>query len=485
MNTLLLYFKEEYIELWSLDNNGRIIPVLYNSSNQLPLYFLISGDQILMDDYAKNSYLNSSQNSFGNYWNNLENDSLTYERFNTKNSFASLLPYVLKEDILPYISKSHFHTNLSSFLNEPNTVVLFDSFVDDLQKEIILKLFFEIIGFSPNSLLSIDFFECFRKTQTKKQLINQNDSFIFTNISDGNLYFHLIGKNSPLHLSKKILEGKGQDPVLDIILDFLVELAQAKGSMLNSTVIKKEFKNEAKIILNKLPNGLVIHTITNNNIDVSPLKISFHKNDIEGRINNRQSLNYIQNEFDSFRRQNNAEQLPIFLSGKIINQTVFRNFFNSTYSKINFEEEDFDTQFILNCLNIILLKDYSTQNSSIQNKNNESNFISSTPINIPPVSQIPVNRSSVPSMPPPVVKSPSVPSMPPPVVKSPPVPSMPPPVVKSPPVPSMPPPVVKSPPVPSMPPPVVRTPPAPNLPPPVIKTGSIPPPPPPLPPNKK
>ncbi len=356
MNPLLIYFKEDCIELWSLDNNGRLLPVLYNSSNQLPLYFLISGDQILMDNYAKDSFLSGSKNSFGDFWRNIENNSLNYDRFAIKNSFATLLPYVFKESVLPSIVKSHFHTNLSDFLTQSNTAVIFDTFVEEQHKEIILKLFFEIIGFDPNSILSIDFFNCFRNIQTKCSAINQSDSFILANISNDNFYFHLIGKNSPLHLAKKVLQGKGQDPVLDIVLDFLVEIAMAKGSALKHADIKKELKNDAKIILNKIPDGLVIHTIKNNNIDVNPLKISFHKNDIEGRINNRQSLNFIQNEFDSFRRQNNAEQLPIFLSGPIINQSVFRDFFNTTYSKVNLEDHNFITELILHCLNTMTAK---------------------------------------------------------------------------------------------------------------------------------
>jgi hypothetical protein len=324
MNPLLIYFREECIELWSLDNNGRLLPVLYNSSNKLPLYFLLSGDEILMDNFAKQSYLTNTPNSFGDFWDNLSDESIKYERFLAKNTFATLLPYVFKESVLPSIAKSHFNSNLPSILNQSNFAILFDSFVEEDHKEIILNLFFQIVGFDPNSLISIDFFDCFRDLIIKKNLINQSDSFLLTNISNGNIYFHLIGRNFPSHLGRKVLEGKGQDPVLDVVLDFLVEIAHAKGSLISSVDLRKELKNDAIAILGKIPGGLVLHTIRNSNIDVSPLRISFHKNDIEGRINNRQSLNFIHHELDSFIRLSNAEQLPIFLSGHVINEVVFR-----------------------------------------------------------------------------------------------------------------------------------------------------------------
>ena len=114
MDSFLLYFREECIELWSIDSNGRLIPVMYNSSNRLPLYFLLSGEQILMNDYAKKAYIKNEDNAFGDFWGNLENTSISYERFSLNNSFATLLPNVLKESILPLVAKSHFHTKFSA-----------------------------------------------------------------------------------------------------------------------------------------------------------------------------------------------------------------------------------------------------------------------------------------------------------------------------------------------------------------------------------
>jgi hypothetical protein len=183
--------------------------------------------------------------------------------------------------------------------------------------------------------------------------------------------------------------------------------------MLKHIDIKKELKNDAIAILNKLPDGLVLHTVSNNNLDLNPLKISFHKHEIEGRINNRQSLNFIQNEFDSFRKQNNAEQLPIFLGGEIINRSVFRDFFNNTYSKVNFEEDDFNSNVIISCVNRLLTKENlisdnrQTLTTPIQTSLKGTNPpVATNPpvVNIPPIVNTPPKVTL-----PPVVKVPPVP----------------------------------------------------------------------------
>jgi hypothetical protein len=479
MDSLLLFFREEELELWSIDRNGRPINVNYNSSNKVPLYFLLSGDQILMDSFAKESFKKSVVSSFGDFWQNIASNKIEYERFGAKHKYETLLPHTLKESILPSVVKSHFHCgNLSDFLTQFNTLISFDSFVDQEQQEKINRNLLEIVGYNPNSLIPIDFWDNYREVLINKRIINSGDSFLFVNASLGNVYFHLIGKNSPLHLSKKVLSGKGHDPRVDTILDFLSEIARAKGSIVPQSEIKKEIVSDSEIILDKLSEGYVMHTIKNDKIGINPLKIGFHRSEIDGRLNNRQSLNFIQNEFDSFRRSNNAENLEIILSGSVINQPVFKNFFSATYSKVHSESDTFEMEFILRCLE---------QNRII------TGVVPTNPVGKVSPGVATPSKVADPSIgtTAPAVKSPPVVKAPPVMTPSPKVAS--PPVVNTPPKVSVPP-VVNTPPKVSAP-PVVNTPPKVSAPPvvntppkvtgPQVQKTRVPPPPPPPPPTKK
>jgi hypothetical protein len=403
MDSLLLFFREEVLELWSIDPNGRLIPVNYNSSNKIPLYFLLNGDQIQMDLFAKESYKKSVLNSYGDFWLSNSSNILVYERFGAKYKFDTLLPHTLKESILPSVIKSHFHCgNLSDFLTQFNTLISFDSFVDQEQQEQINKNLLEIVGYNPNSLILVDFWDNYRELLIKDNTITRNDSFVLVNASLGNVYFHLIGKSAPSHLSKKVLSGKGHDPRVDVILDFLSEIARAKGSIVPQSNIKKEIVADAEIILSKLTDGYVMHTIKNDKIGINPLRIGFHRSEIDGRLNNKQSLNFIQNEFDSFRRNNNAENLTIILSGSVINQPVFKEFFSNTYSKVHSEADDFEGKFNLHCLiqNISLTSKVSSEHAVTANSDSvtgvaKQNTVSPplggnhiAPVSVPPGSRL-------------------------------------------------------------------------------------------------
>jgi hypothetical protein len=405
MNSLLLFFKEDVLEMWSLDPNSRLLPVNYNSSNKIPLNFLLSGDQILMDSFAKKSYNENVVNSFGDFWQNNASNILEYERFGSKYKFDTLLPYTLKESILPSVVKSHFHCgNLSDFLTQFNTLVAFDSFIEQEQQEKVQKNFLEIVGFNPRSLILIDFWEKRKEVLVHKNIITKDDSLVFVNGSVGNIYFHLIGKDTPSHVSKKVLTGKGHDPRIDTILDFLSEIARAKNSIVPQADIKKEILSDAEFILNKLSDGYVMHTIKNDKIGINPLKIGFHRSEIDGRLNNKQSLNFIQNEFDSFRRMNNAENLVIVLSGNVINQPVFIDFFTSTYPRVHSESVSSETEFILRCLE---------QNRKYSSEALANPVVATPPfIKTPPVVNTPPTVNTPPKVTlPPVVKVPPVPTM--------------------------------------------------------------------------
>lgn len=489
MEPLLLYFRESSLELWSVDSNGRLKPVLFQSSNKIPLNFLVSGEQILMDSYAKEAYYKNEVGAFGDFWTNTGAKKKEYQRFGIQHSFDTLLPYALKESIFPAVLRSTYPSlNFADFLQSNLLFVLYDSFIDVELREVINNGFFETIGFSPGSISIVDFWEIFN-TNVR---VN-SESIVAVNASLGNIYLHVVGRTHPYHLSKKIIEGKGRDPRLDTVLDFIAEAAVTEGSQMSVTLLKKELTNDGEIILSMLGNNRIRHSISNRNIDVNPLELNFHKSVIEGRLNNNQVLNLVRNEFDLFRRANSAESIPIYLLGEIINQQSFKEFFRSTYSGVVVQQANFEEALILNAF----------KNKSFVDSGNRSTGFSQAPSgSIPPLAPAPTGAK------PPVLApmpTPPVRQVPPsaPQVKAPPAPApvpkaapLPPPVVKAPPAPTPPPKAAPLPPPPVKKP--VAAPPAPSappkpapMPPPVAKPAAAPPPlpvkkagPPPPPPKK-
>jgi hypothetical protein len=343
---LLIYFKENEVEFWSIDQNKRLIPINCGTNNKAPLYFFVSNDQIAMDQNAKMQFESNVDNSYGNYWSNLLNPQLKYNRYNASHQYSTLLSYSIKENILPAIIRFNYSSfTKESFLNKCKTIIVYDSFIDEQHRNIINKELLEIIGFNPSCLVSFDYWELFRSYYEKNGKLNPNESFISINSALGDLNINLIAQNPTLTINKKTLKGRGNDPRVDTILDYVAELAIRKGSLVSIDEIKKRLINEGPAILELLKDGWVDYKIKNTNIGIYPLKLEFHRSAIDNRLNNRASLNYIQGELDSFRNNNHANGFKLFLNGEIINQDVFINFFNTTYSNVESESVDFENNF--------------------------------------------------------------------------------------------------------------------------------------------
>jgi hypothetical protein len=419
---LLIYFKENEVEFWSIDQNKRLIPINCGSDNKAPLYFLVNGDQIAMDQNAKMQFEFDSDNSYGNYWANLLNPQLKYNRFNTSHQFSTLLAYSIKETILPAIIRFNY-SNLTqeSFLNTYQTVIVYDSFIDEQHRNIINKELIEIIGFNPSSLVSFDYWELYRSYYEKSGKLNPKESFISINSALGDLNINLVAQNPTLTINKKTLTGRGNDPRVDTILDYVAELAIKRGSLISNDEIKKRLINEGPVILGLLKEGWVSYKIKNRNIGIYPLNLDFHRSAIDNRLNNRASLNYIQGELDNFRNKNHANGFKLFLNGEIINQDVFINFFNTTYSNVEKESIDYRQKFLTFIFHYFKFQlKLSTQN--IESTNNITN-ITIPVLPTPPKVKTPQQQKQVVVPTPPIVKTPQqqkqvvIPT--PPIVKTP------------------------------------------------------------------
>jgi hypothetical protein len=342
MNPLLIFFREDSLQLWTKDLNNRISPVTYQSNSEIPLYFLLNGDEVLMDAYARDQFLRESPGSFGSFWKNLDNKNLAYTRYGRTESFSTLLFYSLKEQVLPSVLRSSFNCfNLNDFFQNSKIYILFDSFIPQKHQELVINGLTDIVHFPQGSIVPLNYWQSFRA-------IDQipDEPFYFISTAFGDLYINLVDKKHPYLIDQRLIEGRGTDPRIDTMLDFIVDKAVARGSAMRPADLKKNLVDEASALLQMLGSTFITYTIQNSSIDVSPLRLSFHPSEIEGRLQNRQALNLIEHEFAVFRKKNFVENLPIFLIGSLLNQSSFLEFFKSNYSRVTGQANDYALQLI-------------------------------------------------------------------------------------------------------------------------------------------
>jgi hypothetical protein len=370
LNELLIFFREEGIEFWSKDSNDRLVEVKIGDSNYLPLYFFLDHDDLSIGKYAKEQFENKTSGAYGNYWNSALVEGYKIERFNNRYLFRDFLFFSFKENVFKEIVRKYYDKQtLDGFLKCGKILLLFDSFLNEEIRSMVTKGFLEIIGISANRISNIEYWNVFSELQIEKGNLIKEEGYIEISEAFLDLFFNLISKSPPTLLNKKVLPGRGNDPLLDSVLEYIAEKAITRGSLLTMDEIKKELSKDGQIILGKLKDGFVEHKIRLS--DISAFSLNFHSDAILSRLNNKSSLNYIQNEFDDFRNQNRNGKIKIFLNGKTINSPSFKDFFTSTYSNVVVQSENFEQDlilkaFLLNAENSRIDAESFFQNSSSQ-----------------------------------------------------------------------------------------------------------------------
>ena len=223
MTSLLLYFKQDSVEFWSLDQSSRLIDLNVDShSNILPLYLYAFDAEVEFGSFAKKKNEEGDSNAFGDYWRSVatKNDSINYYG----NS-------VEKKKLLSLFLRKIFE-KLSDKLNFERIVLVFEPFISiDIKKEQMLYIAQSIKDIE---IISIPFYYLFAEFN------NISNPGVFKELIDfrsnyGDLYLNHV-QNGSLKNSE-VLAGLGIDPRLKSILNYLVKEIKDEGSYLSDEEI--------------------------------------------------------------------------------------------------------------------------------------------------------------------------------------------------------------------------------------------------------
>ncbi len=327
MENILLFFRYDQVELWSIDSSKRLIPLNYLDSNVIPLYFLISGSDLTIGGFAKEQFQKGVGECLGNFWSEVAFSEEKIIRNTSSVSKKNLLSTTIFESILPELSRNYFEgITIEEIIRNKKIIVCIEPFLDENK----VSVFFELIQnhlFEIKNLIQINYWELLLNYYIGNRLIDTNNKFNVLASYNGDLYCFLI-ENFKLK-DFKVLDGKGIDPRLNAVSDYCVEKIKSRGSLVDIKLIRNYIRRDVEEILNSLSKGLVEHLFDNHRIGVGKFTLSFNKTVLESRLQNPSDLLFIYQEVVSFRERNNCNTSKIILLTESLNLPVFFDKFES------------------------------------------------------------------------------------------------------------------------------------------------------------
>jgi hypothetical protein len=327
MSKILIFFRHDHFEIWSIDANNRLIPLDFLDSNIVPLYFLISGTDISIGKFAKEQYEKGIGESLGQFWDQIATSNEKIIRGASILPKRELLATAFIEVLLPDLSRNYFHNkSVESILQSQQVIVCFEPFCSEEKEKEIFELFKGKLFDSPN-IVHLDFWNALFTFYNSKALLNADEKYVAVASYNSDLYCFLI--EDRIQKDRYILEGKGIDPRLNAISDFCIEKIKARGSLVDSKEIRAYIKKDVSIILESLSNGLVEHVFNNPRLGVAKFTFSIHQSVLSSRLDNPSEFLFLETEILSFRKRNNCENTKLVFLTSSINQPIFFKRFES------------------------------------------------------------------------------------------------------------------------------------------------------------
>jgi hypothetical protein len=327
MSKILIFFRHDHFEIWSIDANNRLIPLDFLDSNIVPLYFLISGTDISLGKFANEQYEKGIGESLGQFWDQIATSNEKIIRGTSILPKRELLATAFIEVLLPDLSRNYFHNkSVESILQSQKVIVCFEPFCSEEKEEEIFELLKGKLFNSPN-IVHLDFWNALFSFYNSKALLNADEKHVAIASYNSDLYCFLIEER--IQKDRYILEGKGIDPRLNAISDFCIEKIKARGSLVDAREIRAYIKKDVSIILESLSKGLVEHVFNNPRLGVAKFTFSIHQSVLSSRLDNPSEFLFLETEIFSFRKRNDCENTKLVFLTSSINQPIFFKRFES------------------------------------------------------------------------------------------------------------------------------------------------------------
>jgi len=333
--TLTIIFFEDYFVCSILPNESAWEALQVNGSDQMLLYFYVSGGDVRNDVFAKERFEENEndKNAFGDFYEIILEKDKTFRRFDLELESINLLKDVIEE------VKAVYAERIVSFIPELNIndeIPLNICFIPGISREVQDRIisYFLKEGFVLN--YKADYFESFAKILQRKGIIASKINFSIVESYFGDLLFHYIEYNDKiLKKESETLVGKGVDHRIANLAKLIVEKAAHKSSsrILNDKIlleqeIKKFHRRAATEINNFYYNDLDVKIELS---DYNTTRVIIDQRDLEKM--SAESFLFIKFKYESFisKHSNLARTEKILLNGKVLASDAFTQFFQKTF----------------------------------------------------------------------------------------------------------------------------------------------------------
>lgn len=228
---VLVKISKRLVSFWYQTDHSPYAPLVIKETNEVPLYFYVSGNDFIFGQAARERFYQHDPNAYGNYFEIIKDPGCHFTIYGNKKPVKQLFYYGIEQYLSFFINTVLYKgDSIESYRQHFSLKLLFEADIEDKEKTLIENLFTDA-GYFNISRVNYDaaLFEVLVQTG----FLQEQGHVLLLNGLNDTLYIKLYDDFSAIPLRVLEVEGQGADPRVRILAEMMVEYIVAQNSFLN------------------------------------------------------------------------------------------------------------------------------------------------------------------------------------------------------------------------------------------------------------
>ncbi|MBB5623488.1 hypothetical protein HDE69_004574 [Pedobacter cryoconitis] len=209
------------VSFWYQSDGNAYAPLSIKESNEIPLYFYVSGNDFIFGGAARERFNRHDPNAYGNYFEIIKDPSKHFIIYGNKKPVKQLFYYGVEQCLSHFLNTVLYKVDsIESYRQHFPLRFLFDTDIEDKEKSLIENLFQEAGYFN---LDRIHFNKILFGVLVQKEILVKEKAILLLSAIDDVLYLKLYKNANAEEIGSFKLEGQGADPRVKILANMIVE----------------------------------------------------------------------------------------------------------------------------------------------------------------------------------------------------------------------------------------------------------------------
>ncbi len=218
---VLVKISRRIVSFWYQTDDNRYAPLAVKDSNEVPLYFYVSGNDFIFGNGARDSFYANNPNAFGNYFELIKDPEKYFSIYGNKKHAKQLFYYGTEQYLSHFINTVLYKSDsIESYRPQFPLRFLFEADIEEKER-LLIETIFTDAGY--NNIESVDYNRCLFEALQKDYVIQKGQAVLLLTGIDNVLYLELYRHPAEKTSSCKKIAGHGADPRVKILAEMIVE----------------------------------------------------------------------------------------------------------------------------------------------------------------------------------------------------------------------------------------------------------------------